>query len=209
MKMGNNMRRVVVMIQVNLRIYQSKPDVHSLPFFIVVFSYFHRSLKWMVALNGSVCKRLCTFFNQMNYSMRKLVLSAPLLLLCCSLLSQVLSPEQFLGYRLGSRYTPHYNIVNYFRHVSEKVPEMVKLEQYGTTNEGRPLLLAYVASRDNLNNLENIRQNNLRLAGMTADKMAPNENAPAILWLSYNVHGNETSSSEAALLTLFELVNPS
>ena len=163
----------------------------------------------MVALNGSICQRLCTFFNQMNYSMRKLVLSAPLLLLCCSLLSQVLSPEQFLGYRLGSRYTPHHNIVNYFRHVSEKVPEMVKLEQYGTTNEGRPLLLAYVTSRDNLNNLENIRQNNLRLAGMTADKMAPNENAPAILWLSYNVHGNETSSSEAALLTLFELVNPS
>ncbi|MCG7859923.1 zinc carboxypeptidase, partial [Flavihumibacter sediminis] len=35
------------------------------------------------------------------------------------------------------------------------------------------------------------------------------ENAPAIVWLSYNVHGNETSSSEAAMLTAYELVNPS
>jgi hypothetical protein len=85
---------------------------------------------------------------------------------------------------------------------------MVKLEQYGTTNEGRPLILLYVTSPENLSRLEAIRQNNLRLAGMTPDKMAPDEKGPAIVWLSYNVHGNETSSSEAALLTLYELVNP-
>ena len=38
--------------------------------------------------------------------------------------------------------------------------------------------------------------------------MTPSENAPAIVWLSYNVHGNETSSSEAALFTLFALADP-
>jgi hypothetical protein len=141
--------------------------------------------------------------------MKKVSAGVALLLLISGLaLAQVKSPEQFLGYKLGARYTPHFNIVNYCRQVAEAAPEMVKLEQYGTTNEGRPLLLLYVTSPDNLSRLEAIRLNNLRLAGMTNDKMAPDEKAPAILWLSYNVHGNETSSSEAAILTLYELVNP-
>jgi hypothetical protein len=121
----------------------------------------------------------------------------------------VQSPEQFLGYKIGSHFTPHYKIVDYFKSVDKNSPAMVKLEQYGQTNEGRPLLLAFISSAENISNLENIRLNNLRLAGMTMDKMAPLENTPAIVWLSYNVHGNEASSSEAAMQTLFELVDPS
>jgi Zinc carboxypeptidase len=139
----------------------------------------------------------------------KKVIVLPLLLIACFVAAQVKSPEQFLGYKLGSRYTPHFNVVNYCKQVAEAVPTMVKLEQYGITNEGRPLLLLFIASPDNLSRLESIRQNNLRLAGMTPDKAAPDEKAPPIVWLSYNVHGNETSSSEAAMLTLYELVNPS
>jgi hypothetical protein len=141
--------------------------------------------------------------------MKKVPAGLVLLLFISSMaLAQVKSPEQFLGYKLGARYTPHFNIVNYCKQVAEAAPQMVKLEQYGTTNEGRSLLLLYVTSPENLAHLEEIRVNNRRLAGMTNDKMAPNEKAPAILWLSYNVHGNETSSSEAAMLTLYELVNP-
>lgn len=123
--------------------------------------------------------------------------------------SQVKSPEQFLGYKIGARYTPHFNVVNYFREVAATASNMVKLEEYGRTNEGRPLLLAYIALPENLSRLEQIRLNNLRLAGFAKDKMAPDEASTALVWLSYNVHGNETSSSEAAMLTLYELVNPS
>ena len=130
--------------------------------------------------------------------------------LVCSLLSfaQLKSPEQFLGYKPGEKYTPHYKIVQYFKHVAEQAPSQVKLEQFGETNEGRPLLLATIASPENLTNIEQIRLNNLRLANATRDKAAPLENGPAIVWLSYNVHGNETSSSEAAMMTIYELVNP-
>ncbi len=120
----------------------------------------------------------------------------------------VQSPEQFLGYPLGSHFTPHFKIVNYFKQIAENAHDMVKLEQYGETNEGRPLLLAFIASPENLQKLEAIRINNLRLAGVAKDKMMPDENAPAIVWLSYNVHGNEASSSEASMKTIYELVNP-
>lgn len=119
------------------------------------------------------------------------------------------SPEDFLGYKIGSRYTPHWKIVSYFQQVAASMPSLVKLEKYGETNEGRPLLLAFISSAENMKSLEPIRMNNLRLANLAKDKMAAiEENAPAIVWLSYNVHGNETSSSEAAMLTLYALVNP-
>ena len=123
--------------------------------------------------------------------------------------AQLRSPEEFLGYRIGTRFTPHWKIVNYFNHVATQASSSVKLENYGVTNEGRPLLLAFVSTPENIRNLEAIRMNNLRLANLAMDKMAPSEeNAAAIVWLSYNVHGNEPSSSEAAMLTIYALANP-
>jgi hypothetical protein len=141
----------------------------------------------------------------------KQYLTALLLLLCSStIMSQSLqSPEQFLGYQVGTRYTRHHRIVEYFRSVAQARPDMVKLEKYGETNEGRELLLAFVSTPDNIQRLQSIQQNNQRLAGTARDKAAPVvANAPAIVWLSYNVHGNEPSSSEAALLTLYALTDP-
>lgn len=122
--------------------------------------------------------------------------------------AQLQSPEQFLGYKIGTRYTPHWQVVNYFKHVAQNTSANVKLQQYGVTNEHRPLYLAFISTAENITNLESIRLNNLRLANLAKDRMAPQENAPAIVWLSYNVHGNETSSSEAAMLTIFALVDP-
>ncbi len=117
------------------------------------------------------------------------------------------SPEQYLGYKVGTRFTRHHKLVEYFKAVAAAKPDMVKIEKYGETNEGRELMLAFIASPANLQKLESIRKNNLGLTGTTKDKGSV-ESAPAIVWLSYNVHGNESSSSEAALLTLYALVDP-
>ena len=113
------------------------------------------------------------------------------------------SPEQFLGYKVGTRFTRHHRIVDYVKTIAGARPDMVKVEKYGETNEGRELMLAFVSTPENMQKLEQIRINNLRMAGLAKDKAAPQtENAPAIVWLSYNVHGNEASSSEAFLLTI-------
>ncbi|HRH48386.1 MAG TPA: M14 family metallopeptidase [Panacibacter sp.] len=119
------------------------------------------------------------------------------------------SPEQFLGYKVGTHFTPHYKILNYFNAVAQANPAMVKVEKYGTTNEGRDLVVTYIATPENLKRLDEIRMNNLRMAGVAKDKMVPvTEGAPAIVWLSYNVHGNEPASSEAAMMVLYALVDP-
>jgi hypothetical protein len=118
---------------------------------------------------------------------------------------KIQSPSEFLGYQLGDQYTYHYRIVEYFKYIAQ-ASKNVKLQQYGITNEGRPLIAMFIASDDNIGKLEEIRHNNLRLTGIESGNA--NTNTPAIVWLSYNVHGNEPSSSEAAMLTLYDLVDP-
>lgn len=115
---------------------------------------------------------------------------------------EIKSPSAFLGYEIGSRFTRHHKVVDYFTYVSS-IAANVKLEKYGETNEHRPLYLAYISSQENINNLETIRESNL---AQTRILDGNSDNKTAIVWLSYNVHGNEASSTEAAMLTIYELV---
>ncbi|MFZ1785392.1 MAG: M14 family metallopeptidase [Ferruginibacter sp.] len=139
--------------------------------------------------------------------MKKRILACLLLFSSTGLFAQLRSPDDFLAYQLGSKFTPHYKIVDYFNQTAAANSQMIKLEKYGETNEGRDLLLAFVSAPENISRLDEIRKNNLRLTGLLKDKPA-DLNAPAIVWLSYNVHGNEASSSEVSMKTVYELLNP-
>jgi hypothetical protein len=118
------------------------------------------------------------------------------------------SPEEFLGYSLGSRFTPHYKILQYVEAVAKANPTTMKFESYGKTYEQRLLVTVTIASPENLQKLESIRLNNLRLAGVAKDKIAPDEKGPVIVWMSYNVHGSEPASSEAAMKTIYAFADP-
>ncbi|MEO5984383.1 MAG: M14 family metallopeptidase [Ferruginibacter sp.] len=139
--------------------------------------------------------------------MKKLILFLFIIALQQVVAQNLKSPAQFLGYALGEKFTPHYKIVNYFQHAASSMPQMIKLQEYGQTYEGRPLMLAIISSPENISRLEDIRKNNLRLSGQLAG-LAGDVNGPAIIWLSYNVHGNEASSSEVSMRTLYELLTP-
>ncbi len=136
-----------------------------------------------------------------NMQIRTILLVA---ILACSFMvkSQLKSPSEFLGYELGTKFSRHFQIVNYYKHVAENSSN-VKLIEYGRTYEGRELLLAIVTSKDNHDNIEQIRMDNLRRAGIESGQISTNV---PIVWLSYNVHGNESNSTEASMKTLYELV---
>ncbi|WP_313260597.1 M14 family metallopeptidase [Sphingobacterium sp.] len=120
--------------------------------------------------------------------------------------AQIKSPAEYLGYQVGTKVTPHWKVLEYYQYVADQVPNQVKVESYGETPEGRPLKVFYISSAQNIGNLENIRTNNLKLAH--AIQGEGSSSSPAIVWISNNIHGNETSSIEASMMTLFELVNP-
>ena len=121
-------------------------------------------------------------------------------------LNHIQSPQAFLGYKLGERFTPHYRIVDYLHYLAG-ASNRVLIHQYGETYEGRPLLYLIISSPSNLDSLEAIRRRLLSLREpqklTDADKLF--RETPAVVWLSYGVHGNESSSSEAAMQVAYQL----
>ena len=119
-----------------------------------------------------------------------------------SSIAQLQSPSDFLGYEIGTQFSRHADVVRYFEHVAAN-SDMVTYQSYGKTNERRPLTYAVVSSKKNMANLETIRTDNLKNIGIENGTANP---GTAIVWLSYNVHGNEASSTEASMVTLYKLI---
>jgi len=111
--------------------------------------------------------------------------------------AQNFTPASFLGYEIGTRFTRQDKVVDYFHALQAAYPSMMKVEKYGETYEHRDLLLAFFGTQENLKKLEEIRQNHQNHAA--SEKLA-------IVWLSYNVHGNESSGTEAAMQTAYRLL---
>lgn len=117
-------------------------------------------------------------------------------------------PEAVLGYALGARFTPWDRIVAYLEDLDAASPK-VKMWEYGATYEGRPLKLLAVSSAENIERLEEIRKDTLRLGEPAALSAGDREwllrRTPLIVWLAYGVHGNESSSAEAAMGAAYAL----
>jgi hypothetical protein len=111
--------------------------------------------------------------------------------------AQNFTPTSFLGYEIGTRFTRQDKVVDYFHALQAAYPSTMKVEKYGETYEHRDLLLAFFGTPENLKKLEEIRQNHQNHAA--SEKLA-------IVWLSYNVHGNESSGTEAAMQTAYRLL---
>jgi hypothetical protein len=116
------------------------------------------------------------------------------------------SPDEFLGYELGTQFTYHHRAVEYFKYVSENSP-LVIYREYGTSYEGRPLGVCFVSSEANLSNFEVYRKNNLIKTGLLGGEISGRQ--IPFVWLAYNVHGNEAVGMEVAMKTLYYLVTGS
>ncbi|HEU0013494.1 MAG TPA: M14 family metallopeptidase [Longimicrobium sp.] len=117
------------------------------------------------------------------------------------------SPAQVLGYEMGDRFTPYAGVQRYARALADASP-LVEYRPYGTTPEGRELFQLVIASADHLQRLPQILAANAELtrpetSAERARQIA--EGNPAIVYFSYGVHGNETSSSEAGMWTAWDL----
>jgi len=120
------------------------------------------------------------------------------------------APEKILGYKVGQQFTRHSELERYLKTIAAAVPDRMKLVPYGKTYEDRTLYYCIISAPENLARAEEIRKQAARLADPRS--LGPDEaaqiakNTPAVAWLSYNVHGNESSSTEAAIQVIYQLV---
>ncbi|HWP82738.1 MAG TPA: M14 family metallopeptidase [Bacteroidota bacterium] len=120
------------------------------------------------------------------------------------------TPSQVLGYEIGDRFTDYRNLEQYFEALAGS-SERIQRRTYGSTYGQRRLQILIISSPDNLRRLDEIKSKNKLLTDPRA-KVPRSEiesildTSPAIVWLSYGVHGNEACSPEAAILTAYQLV---
>ena len=114
------------------------------------------------------------------------------------------SPETFLGYGIGEHHTRHDRIVSYLETLAE-LSDRAQLNDYGKTHEGRRLVMLTITSPDNLKGLGELKSQHLTFTdpGQTVTNY---DAVPIFINLAYNVHGNEPSSSEAAMLAAYTFV---
>lgn len=117
-------------------------------------------------------------------------------------------PADILGYHIGERFTDYRNLERYVLALAE-ASDRVLIHEYGATYQHRPLRVLYISTPENLQRLDQIREDNLQLTDPRSirDQKASGiiETSPVIVWLAYNVHGNEASGTEAAILTMYHL----
>ena len=118
--------------------------------------------------------------------------------------------EAILGYDHGENITSPADIVLFLEALAKAAPGRTRLVQYAESWEGRPLHYLAVGSSDTINQLDRIKQGMQQLANprgiSESEAEALIEQLPAIVWLSYGVHGNEISSADAALLLAYYLL---
>lgn len=118
------------------------------------------------------------------------------------------APAAVLGFEAGLRTATPEQIVAYADAVAEASPRVQRIE-YARSYEGRPLVYLVISSPANLARSEDIKAGLAALADPRGlDEARRNsliEDLPAVAWLAYSIHGNESSGSDAALAVIHHL----
>ncbi|NLY50109.1 MAG: hypothetical protein GX062_03805 [Firmicutes bacterium] len=143
---------------------------------------------------------------------RLLVFTLVLVLFSSQLVSAaaVPTPKQVLGYDIGADYelTPWAKIVDYMERL-DKASNRVQVMPYGTTPEGRPMILTVVSSEQNIKNLSKYQEISARLADprSLSEKEAQKliKEGKAIYWICANIHAPEVGSAEMVMELAYKL----
>lgn len=113
------------------------------------------------------------------------------------------TPKSSLGWDVGEWHVRHDQMAAYMKLLAEK-SDRIRIEVIGHTYEQRELLMLTVSSPANLENIEAIRAEHLKLS-QPGSGPKPAEELPLVLTMGYNVHGDESSAGNSALLVAYHL----
>lgn len=118
--------------------------------------------------------------------------------------------EKVLGYDTGEEITSPENIGRYLQALAAAAPDRTRLIEYARSWENRPLWLLIIGSPARIAALDDVARDLQRLADPRG--LSPQEaeqliaRVPVVTWLVHGVHGNEISSSDAALFEAYHLL---
>jgi len=125
--------------------------------------------------------------------------------------NQPKSPEEFFGFRLGSdrKIARWDRIVEYFHHLGE-TSDKIRVTDMGPSTEGNPFLQAIITSPENLANLEEIREANLKISdpcGLSEEEIeALIAKGKAVICQSMSLHASEIGGTQMAPELAYDLL---
>jgi len=118
--------------------------------------------------------------------------------------------EDVVGHDFREEITPPDQVVRYFEALADAARDRTQLIQYAESWEGRPLVILVIGSRERIAALDDVKAGLTRLAqpdGLSdADADALIADLPVVTALMHGVHGNEISSSGAAMAEAYHLL---
>ncbi|MDH3421731.1 MAG: M14 family zinc carboxypeptidase, partial [Gemmatimonadota bacterium] len=118
--------------------------------------------------------------------------------------------EQVVGHDFREEVTPPDEIVQYMEALAESSPDRARLIPYGETWEGRPLVMLLIGSPARIAGLQGVLADLQRLAdprGLDPDDAERLiRELPVVTALVHGIHGNEISSSGAAMAEAYHLL---
>ena len=124
--------------------------------------------------------------------------------------TRIPAPKQVVGHEFGEEISTPAEIVTYLKALAAAAPDRTRLVEYGKTWEGRPLYVMIIGSADRLSRLDAIKRGLAQLADPRGVSAADAEHLindlPVVVWMMHAVHGNEVSSSDAALAEAYHLL---
>ena len=118
------------------------------------------------------------------------------------------APQEFLGYPIGKRFTHYERILSYLDALAA-ASDRVSTWEIGRTYEDRPLRLVAISSPENIARLAEIQEQRALLGTATplnaTERDSWIDHSPVVVWLGFGVHGNESSSAEAAMAAAYVL----
>ncbi len=119
------------------------------------------------------------------------------------------SPESIIGYPVGTTAVRYDPLTRYLHTLADASP-LVTITPYAQSHEGRTLYYLTITSRENHAKIDQIRRDNAKLADprtLAADDDAQSiiKHLPGIAWLAYGIHGDELSSTDAAMQLAYQL----
>ena len=118
--------------------------------------------------------------------------------------------KDVLGYSTGEKITTHADMMRYLQALADFAPNKVRTWSYGQSWEGRDLIYMALSSEENIAQLDDFKAGMQALSDPRVTSNAEAERLinelPASTWLAYSVHGNEISSTDAAMMTAYHLL---
>ncbi|MBL8181196.1 MAG: hypothetical protein JNL64_06240 [Blastocatellia bacterium] len=118
-------------------------------------------------------------------------------------------PQSILRYDVGDHHTTYAQMEQVIYAIAKAAPDRVKIMDIGLTNEHRMQHLVAISSPENIARLDEIKDQNARLVDprktSASEANAIAQSNPAIAWMAYTIHGNESSSFEAFMQVIYQL----